>query len=75
MSSDNSAIPELILSGKGGWLCQTQDIDAYVGRVRQLWGDAEMRAKMGAFNHERANRLFSNADWARSYLDLYNRIL
>ena len=75
VSSDNSAIPELIVSGKGGWLCETQNIDAYVERVRQLWASAEMRADMGAFNHERAKRLFSEADWAQSYLDLYNRIL
>lgn len=75
VSSDNSAIPELILSGKGGWLCETQDIDAYVGRVSQLWESAEMRADMGAFNHERATRLFSKANWAQSYLDFYKRIL
>lgn len=75
VSSDNSAIPELIVSGKGGWLCETQNIDAYVGRVRQLSASAAMRADMGAFNHERAKRLFSRANWAQSYLDLYNRIL
>ena len=75
VSSDNSAIPELIVSGKGGWLCETQDIDAYVARVRQLWESAETRSDMGAFNRERAERLFSKENWAQSYLDLYTRLL
>ncbi len=75
VSSDNSAIPELVVSGKGGWLCETQDVDAYVMRVRQLWGNAEIRSEMGAFNRERVTRLFSRENWAQSYLDLYKRLL
>jgi glycosyltransferase involved in cell wall biosynthesis len=71
VSSRSSAIPELVIEGKGGYLCEPGDVAGYIGAVRRLAESAQLRSDMGRWNRERVVREFSMSGWARRYAELY----
>jgi glycosyltransferase involved in cell wall biosynthesis len=66
IASDRGSIPELIVDGEGGFLCDPADLDVFVDRLQHLLGDAPLRAKLGAANAERVERAFR---WDRCVSD------
>jgi glycosyltransferase involved in cell wall biosynthesis len=66
IASDRGSIPELIVEGEGGFLCDPADLDVFVDRLQHLLGDAPLRAKLGAANAERVERAFR---WDRCVSD------
>lgn len=60
LSTNISAIPELILDGETGMLAPPDNADALRSALRRLIGDPDLRARLGRAGHERVRRHFSH---------------
>jgi len=58
VASDRGSIPELLVDGEGGFVCDPARPDLFVDRLLRLLADAPLRAKLGAANAERVDRCF-----------------
>jgi phosphatidylinositol alpha-1,6-mannosyltransferase len=56
VASNRGSIPELVLDGDGGFVCDPAAPARFVERLRLLLGDPALRRKFGAANAERASR-------------------
>jgi len=70
-----SSLPELIDDGKGGFLCDTENVNSFVEKIRHLSETPGLAEAMGAYNREKAERLFSAATMATTYAELYRSLL
>ena len=62
LASNRGSIPELLVEGEGGFLCDPASPERFVERLLLLCDDRALRGKFGAANAERVDRLFR---WAR----------
>lgn len=74
VSTNCSAIPELIDEGKGGFLLPPGDIDGMVRALLRLLASPSLRADMGAHNRSRALRDFTLPRMLRDYESLFNGV-
>lgn len=58
VASDRGSLPELVVDGEGGFLCDPDRPGRFVEALVRLLGDAGLRAKQGAANAERVDRRF-----------------
>jgi glycosyltransferase involved in cell wall biosynthesis len=58
VASDRGSIPELVVDGEGGFLCDPARPAAFVEALVRLLSDPALRAKQGAANAERVERCF-----------------
>jgi glycosyltransferase involved in cell wall biosynthesis len=58
VASDRGSIPELLVDGEGGFVCDPERPEIFVERLGRLLADAPLRAKLGAANAERVDRAF-----------------
>lgn len=58
VASDRGSIPELVLDGEGGFLCDPARPAQFATALIRLLRDAPLRAKQGAANAERVDRWF-----------------
>jgi glycosyltransferase involved in cell wall biosynthesis len=70
-----SAMPELVLDGKGGFICQGDDLDCYTEAFRRLAGDRRLAREMGAFNRVRVEERFTLARMVSEYSRLFEEVL
>lgn len=56
--SARGSLPEIVVDGEGGFLCDPERPDDFVERVLQLLADPMLRRKLGRANRERVDRLF-----------------
>ena len=56
--SARGSLPEIVVDGEGGFLCDPERPDTFVERVLQLLADPMLRRKLGRANRERMDRLF-----------------
>ena len=71
VASDNSTMPELVVEGKGGYLCETGNVDAYASAILKLAVNQEKREAMGMFNRSRAVEWFSLEQMVSGYRALF----
>jgi phosphatidylinositol alpha-1,6-mannosyltransferase len=58
VASDRGSIPELVVEGEGGFVCDPAQPGRFVERLLLLLGDRALREKLGAASRERAQRQF-----------------
>jgi glycosyltransferase involved in cell wall biosynthesis len=58
VASDRGSIPELLIDGQGGWLCDPGRPAQFTEALVRLLRDPAARAKLGAANAERVDRSF-----------------
>jgi glycosyltransferase involved in cell wall biosynthesis len=58
VTSDRGSLPELVVDGEGGFVCDPARPERFVERLALLLCDRALRAKFGAANRERVDRLF-----------------
>lgn len=75
VASDCSSLPELIDDGKTGRLCAVDDVDAFVGAIRDLAEDRDARVEMGQRARDSVVERFSLEKWGSAYLALFRRLL
>ena len=56
--SDRGSLPELVVEGEGGFVCDPARPGSFVERLALLLGDRALRTKFGSANRERVDRLF-----------------
>lgn len=69
-----SSLPELVDDGQGGFLCGLDDVEDFVGRIRLLAEDKELRAAMGRYNRAKVERCFTLSGYARQYAAVYDEL-
>jgi len=71
VSSNVSAIPEVLKHEKGGYLCEPGSVDQLVNAIRKLAQSATLRRQMGQFNRRVVEEKFTLDRMARAYEALY----
>ncbi|MCQ1535093.1 glycosyltransferase family 4 protein [Methanosarcina sp. KYL-1] len=74
VTTDCSSLPELVMDGKGGFLCNVDCTQEFVESIRLLANDENMRLKMGRFNRRRVENLFSSDQMIDQYIKLYAKL-
>jgi len=75
ISSNRSAIPELIDEGRGGFLVEPDDLSTMLQRTLRLLADAPLRQAMGTWNRERAIKDFDRTRMVREYQSVFESLL
>lgn len=70
-----SSLPELIVNGKGGFLCEMENVDDFVEKIKILAADKNLREEMGKFNRKRVLEKFTLKRMAKEYLKLYQQLI
>jgi glycosyltransferase involved in cell wall biosynthesis len=73
VASDCSSLPELVVDGKGGFLCPVGDVEEFASRIDLLAGAPHLRREMGQFNRTRAVERFPMAKMLAEYRALFDR--
>lgn len=75
ISSNVGGIPDLIESGKNGYLFEPGDYKRFSELILELAADEKKRVTMGERLYEKSLKDFSVESMARTQWDIYNRIL
>jgi len=77
IGTNSSSLPELVTDQKGGFLCEREDVDDFVAKIRLLSADRDLRQSMGEFNRTRITRDFTldrmSGEYARHYRSVASR--
>jgi glycosyltransferase involved in cell wall biosynthesis len=74
VSSNASAIPEVVVHEKGGYLCEAGSVSQLVEAIRRLAGSPSLRSQMGQFNRQVVQEKFTLDRMARAYCKLYRSL-
>ena len=75
IATNCSAIPELIVDSKGGYLCEPGDVSDFADRINALANSHIMRKEMGEFNRTTAVEKFHIDLMTNRYKLLFEEIL
>ncbi len=73
--SNRGSLPELVIPGEGGFLCEPTDRRAFVRAVLELLADEPLRRKFGAANRARVDALFRWERAAEQVKHIYEEVL
>ncbi len=62
--TNGSSLPELVMDGSGGLLCEQDNVDDFVDKVKALGRNEQLGQSMGQFNRQRIVNNFRSAKWA-----------
>jgi glycosyltransferase involved in cell wall biosynthesis len=74
VATNCSSLPELVVDGKGGFLCQMDDVKDFADKIRHLAADEDLRREMGMFNRKRVEEKFEISRMVREYSNLYKSL-
>jgi glycosyltransferase involved in cell wall biosynthesis len=75
VTTDASALPEVVDHGSNGFLCPRDDVAAYAARVRELGEDAALRRRFGEHGRAKVVRSFGYDQLAAGFIAVYERLL
>ena len=75
VTTNCSSMPELIIDGKGGFLCEMDNVNEFTEKIQALAENKALRKEMGRFNRERVEKYFSLERMAKDYYALYQKII
>ncbi|MBI2014575.1 MAG: glycosyltransferase family 4 protein [Candidatus Rokubacteria bacterium] len=75
VASNRGSLPEVLVAGEGGFLCDPDAPATLVEKLLLLLADAPLREKLGRANRERAARLYRWDRCARETLAIYERVV
>jgi glycosyltransferase involved in cell wall biosynthesis len=75
VTTNASALPEVVDDGQSGFLVTPDDVHGYAEKVRILGEDAALRRQFGDFGREKVARAFGYAMLGTSFRALYERLL
>ena len=75
VATNCSAIPELIIDGEGGYLCEPDDVNHFSERINTLANSHVLRKEMGAFNRATAVEKFHVDLMVNKYKLLFEEVL
>jgi glycosyltransferase involved in cell wall biosynthesis len=75
VTTDASALPEVVDHGENGLLCPRDDVAAYAAAVQRLGEDAALRRRFGEHGCEKVARSFGYDQLAGGLIGVYERLL
>jgi len=75
VATDCSSIPELVVDGKGGFLCPAGDTTQFAARINELAESVTLRRQMGEFNRARVEEKFTLQRMVNEYRELFEETL
>ncbi len=75
VATDYSSLPELIMDGRGGFLCKMDDVSDFAEKVEMLAKDENLRKKAGIYNRKIVLEKFGQEKMASEYIKLYKSII
>lgn len=75
VASNTSAIPELVVDGRGGLLCEPGNAKDFAEKINLLAEAPESRREMGEFNRSRVEQYFTRERMICEYSELFEKIL
>ncbi|MBC8075185.1 MAG: glycosyltransferase family 4 protein [Chloroflexales bacterium] len=75
VTTDATALPEVVDHGLNGFLVRRNDVEGYAERTRELGEDAGLRQRFGEHGREKVVRVFGYDQLAAGMLDVYTRVL
>ena len=75
VSTNCSAIPEILDHGKGGFLCEVDSVDQMVAAIRSLCHSLELRQEMGNYNRQTVLNRFTLEQMSNRYGELFRGLL
>lgn len=75
VTTNASALPEVVDDGQSGFLCRLDDVDDFAAKVRVLGEDAALRHTMGQHGREKIVQNFGYPQLAAGLLAVYERLL
>ena len=73
--SSRGSLPELVVNGEGGFLCDPSDRESFVRKILLLLADPMLRRKFWSANRERVDRLFRWDHCAVATAQVYEEVL
>ena len=74
VATDCSSMPELVVNGKGGFLCRTGDVKDFACKINTLADSPELCRQMGRYNRDRIEKHFTLDKMVNAYKTLFKRI-
>jgi glycosyltransferase involved in cell wall biosynthesis len=75
VATNGSSLPELVVDGKGGFLCEMNNVGDFADRIQYLVEQEQEQRVMGAFNRQQVMEHFEIKRMVRQYIDLYRSLL
>lgn len=75
VATDCSSLPELIVNGKGGYLCELGNVQEFTDRINTLAASPALRREMGEYNRARVEKKFTLDRMAKQYKDLFEQVM
>jgi glycosyltransferase involved in cell wall biosynthesis len=75
VATNCSSLPELVVDGKGGFLCQMDNVEDFVQKIRYFAADENLRREMGLFNRRRVEEKFTIEKMTKGYIQIYQSLL
>ena len=75
VSMNCSSLPELVVDGKGGFLCGIDNIREFADHIQYLAGEPDERKRMGRFNREKVEEKFTLEQMVKNYIRVYKLLI
>lgn len=75
VTTNASALPEVVDEGQNGFLCPRNDVAAYAEKVRALGEDAALRRRFGLHGREKVASTYGYEPLGTGFTSLYARLL
>jgi len=73
--ADSGGLPESVVDGETGYVCQPADSIAFAGRIIELLGDKALRERMGITGQHRVEKCFSEEIQEQKILNIYDQLM
>ncbi len=74
VATNCSSIPELVVDGEGGFLCEPENVNDFANKIDILASSVKLRQEMGAFNRVRAEERFTIERMVENYKELFESV-
>jgi len=75
VATECSSLPELIVDGEGGYLCELGNVNEFAGKINELAASPGLRREMGQFNRERVEAKFTLQRMVDDYCNVFDQVL
>lgn len=75
VATNCSSLPELVDDGKGGFLCEMDNVDDFANKIKILADDKKLQQEMGKYNREKVLQKFTLLQMGKEYEKVYKKIL
>jgi len=74
IATNCSSLPELVDDGKGGFLCEIDNVDDFVEKIKILGESPELRRQMGEYNRQKVLEKFTMKQMVERYIQIYQEV-